>query len=270
MCGQRALPPHPSVRELIGDAVAEFSGWDGKFADTIRTLVRRPGELTHQWLQGRRVHFISPLRLYLTASLVFFVLQASVPETTTPGKGPVAIDTRTAPGRASAAATEAMTGKGTMTEAQRKSGLAAAEKAPAILRPMMIRMIDDPAGIKKSLRDMIPRMFFALLPLYAGILALFYWRRKYPEHLYFAIHLHAFVFLALMFIELSKYAGSLGSAFVSPFVLLWIALYSLAALRRVYGGGWGMTILKGIGIMSIYFVVAVAAMLVTFYLAAVL
>jgi hypothetical protein len=73
-----------------------------------------------------------------------------------------------------------------------------------------------------------------------------------------------------MFIELSKYAGSLGSAFVSPFVLLWIALYSLAALRRVYGGGWGMTILKGIGIMSIYFVVAVAAMLVTFYLAAVL
>jgi hypothetical protein len=270
MCGQRALPPHPSVRELVGDAIAEFSGWDGKFADTIRTLVRKPGELTRQWLQGKRVHFISPLRLYLTASLLFFVLQASAPATTNPVAGPVVVDTRTAPGRASAAATKAMTGEGQMTEEQKKSGLAAAQKAPKILRPMMVRMIEDPAGLKKSLRDMIPRMFFALLPLYAGILALFYWRRKYPEHLYFAIHLHAFVFLALMFIEIAKYGGSLVSAIVSPFILAWIAIYSLAALRRVYGGGWGTTILKGIGIMSLYSVAGVTAMLVTFYLAAVL
>src|SRR3954467_206677 len=68
MCGQRAMPAHPNVRELVGDAVSEFSGWDGKLAETVRTLIRKPGELTRQWLQGRRVHFISPLRLYLTAS----------------------------------------------------------------------------------------------------------------------------------------------------------------------------------------------------------
>ena len=37
-CGQRAVPPHPTVRELAGDAFAEFSGWDGKFAETIRRL----------------------------------------------------------------------------------------------------------------------------------------------------------------------------------------------------------------------------------------
>src|SRR3954466_13252843 len=62
-CGQRAMPPHPTVRELVGDAFAEFVGWDGKFADTLRTLLRKPGELTRQWLDGRRVRFISPLRL---------------------------------------------------------------------------------------------------------------------------------------------------------------------------------------------------------------
>src|SRR5437868_5242043 len=59
-CGQRAVPPHPTLRELVGDAFAEFSGWDGKFAATVRALVRKPGELTRQWLDGRRVHFISP------------------------------------------------------------------------------------------------------------------------------------------------------------------------------------------------------------------
>ena len=47
-CGQRALPPHPTVQELVGDAVSEFSGWDGKFAETVRLLVARPGELTFE------------------------------------------------------------------------------------------------------------------------------------------------------------------------------------------------------------------------------
>src|SRR3954469_10832549 len=75
MCSQRAVPPHPTARELAGDAFAEFSGWDGKFAGTIRTLIAKPGELTRQWLAGRRVRFIAPLRLYLTASLVYFLVQ---------------------------------------------------------------------------------------------------------------------------------------------------------------------------------------------------
>src|SRR4051812_43604147 len=79
-CGQRAVPPHPTMRELAGDALSEFLGWDGKFADTLRLLIRRPGELTRQWLGGRRVHFIGPLRLYLTASFVFFLLQAAAPK----------------------------------------------------------------------------------------------------------------------------------------------------------------------------------------------
>ena len=67
-CGQRALPPHPSMRELVGEALEHFSGWGGKFAETLRLIVGKPGELTRQWLNGRRVHFITPLRLYFNAT----------------------------------------------------------------------------------------------------------------------------------------------------------------------------------------------------------
>src|SRR5829696_7796318 len=45
-CGQRDIPPYPSVRELAVDAFWELSGWDGRSASTVRTLVRRPGLLT--------------------------------------------------------------------------------------------------------------------------------------------------------------------------------------------------------------------------------
>ena len=78
-CGQRDLPPYPSVRELAVDAVSEFSGWDGRLASTLRALIQRPGKLTHEFLEGRRVRYISPLRLYLMASLVYFRLRQRLP-----------------------------------------------------------------------------------------------------------------------------------------------------------------------------------------------
>jgi uncharacterized protein DUF3667 len=73
-CGQRDVPPYPSVRELAIDAISEFSGWDGRLSQTLRTLIRRPGVLTREFLEGRRARYISPLRVYLTASLVYFVV----------------------------------------------------------------------------------------------------------------------------------------------------------------------------------------------------
>jgi hypothetical protein len=68
------------------------------------------------------------------------------------------------------------------------------ERSPALVRPFLRRAVADPAGFRRGLLEALPRMFFVLLPVFAGIVALFYHGRKYPEHLYFAIHLHAFVF----------------------------------------------------------------------------
>src|SRR5262245_42988326 len=79
-CGQRDIPPYPSVRELAVDAFWELSGWDGRFASTVRALVRRPGQLTLEFLEGRRARYISPLRLYLMCSLVYFVVAAAAPD----------------------------------------------------------------------------------------------------------------------------------------------------------------------------------------------
>lgn len=270
-CGQRAIPPNPTVRELAGDAVGEFTGWDGKFAETLRTLVLKPGELTKQWLQGRRMHFISPLRLYLTASVLFFILQASVPDLD--GRSEIQFSSRggSDPERVSDAATKTMREGKVLSQAEKDSALAALAKAPGWAQPLMRRGIEDPEGYKASFRQIIPRTFFALLPLYAGILALFYRRRHYPEHLYFAIHLHAFVFIALMLSELTKLTGSARVATVAGIASLgWIAVYSLAALRRVYGGGWGRTVLKAVGIMTLYLLIALPVLIGAIYLAALL
>lgn len=78
-CGQRAIPPDPTVRELAGDAFAELSGWDGKFVETFKALVRSPGELTRAFVIGKRARYIAPVRLYLTLSVIYFLVATAAP-----------------------------------------------------------------------------------------------------------------------------------------------------------------------------------------------
>ena len=61
------------------EAAGEFIQVDSKIAVTLRLLLTRPGEPTSEFLRGRRIRYVSPLRLYLTASFVYFLLGAVLP-----------------------------------------------------------------------------------------------------------------------------------------------------------------------------------------------
>ena len=273
-CGQRAIPPHPTLRQLAGDAVDEFSGWDGRFAETLRALFRKPGELTRQWLEGRRAHFISPWRLYLTTSLVYFAVTAAAPNIrpTRDGVdlGPVkfGVTRDGAPSRVTADAQRAINANQPLTGAARDSALADIADAPAILRPMLRRAVEEPASFRIAISKWMPNVFLGLIPVLGLILAVFYRRRHYPEHLYFAVHLAAFVFIARTVGNLALFTHSIPiAAIVQAVTLVWVLAYGVIALRRVYGGSVPMTILKGMGIALLYAAVAAPVILAVALLA---
>src|SRR6185436_16977473 len=60
-------------------ATHEFLHLDGKILTSLKVLVTRPGQLTTDLVAGRRARYVTPLRLYLTLSVLFFVLNAFVP-----------------------------------------------------------------------------------------------------------------------------------------------------------------------------------------------
>jgi hypothetical protein len=288
-CGQRDVPPYPSVRELAVDAFWELSGWDGRFASTVRALFRHPGILTREFLEGRRARYISPLRLYLMSSLVYFLLAAAAPNVNlgkksntnfagVQGSGfKIGTDApkSTAAARVGDAASRSMAAArnkdnpdlDSLTAAKRDSIMKEINLAPAIFRPILRRAVADSKGLQRSITESMPRMLFALLPVFAAILALFYRRRKYPEHLYFAIHLHAFVFLTLALIEVAKFTRSAplvkGAGMLA---LLWIPIYSTIALRRTYGGSIARTLAKETGIGLIYAFAGVVGFMTTVWL----
>ncbi|CAN5730324.1 DUF3667 domain-containing protein [soil metagenome] len=73
-CGQRAIDYRRSLWRLIIDAADSFLDWDTKFLQTTRVLLLRPWNLTKDFNAGRRVRYAHPLRLYLLASIAFFLL----------------------------------------------------------------------------------------------------------------------------------------------------------------------------------------------------
>ena len=68
-----------SFRHVIVDVLDSFLNWDSKFVRTIGLLLWRPGWLTNQFVDGRRVRFLHPLRLYLLVSIAFFLCAKLIP-----------------------------------------------------------------------------------------------------------------------------------------------------------------------------------------------
>src|SRR6266536_6671895 len=71
-CGQPAIEYRRSFRYVVTDLLHEFLNWDSKFFTTIALLILKPWRLTNEFLAGKRVRYVNPLRLYLLASILFF------------------------------------------------------------------------------------------------------------------------------------------------------------------------------------------------------
>ncbi len=254
-CGQRDIPPYATIRELTHDAWHELSHWDGRYAQTFLLLLRRPGALTLASLEGRRRRYVTPLRVYLTASLVYFLVAASAPNlnvqttATVPG-AKVQIDVRHP---------ETVE---QLTPEQRASVQQSVGKAPWWAKPIMTAVVNDPRGLRQRLLSTWPRVLFALVPVYAAIVAMFYRRRPFPQHLIFGLHLHAAMFIAMAVAKASNLLQSrLVAGVIGVCAMVFIVVYSLAAFKRVYRERWHWIVLKSIGVVALYGLAVIAALL---------
>ena len=67
------MEPKESVGHLIRHFFEDITHFDGKFFVTVKDLIVRPGFLTREYVAGRRVTYLNPIRMYIFISAVFFV-----------------------------------------------------------------------------------------------------------------------------------------------------------------------------------------------------
>lgn len=247
-CGQQTTLHPPSVWEFVHEFIGHYVALEGKLWKTLALLLFRPGRLTSEYLAGRRERYVLPLRLYLSASFVFFVLVKLV------GPAVVAHDATAMlpPPRLAAS--------GGAAQLCDEAG-AFCQTINRWFGSAVLRWRENPQQAQAQLRSRfasnVPYAMFALLPIFAGLVQLAYRKRRmlYGEHLVFGMHVHAFAFIALL---------ALAWLPTSAADIVWLAipLYGLIALRRVYGGSWGGTLLRALFIGLIYFVLLSVALAV--------
>ncbi|MFZ2492231.1 MAG: DUF3667 domain-containing protein [Thermoanaerobaculia bacterium] len=234
-CGQKAGHHQLDFHHFAHEAIHEIVHLDGKIVQTLKLLVSRPGELTRQFVAGRRVRYIGPIRLYLTFSILFFALAAVFPSATG-GAFKVGLTPAT-PGERQSDFRQRL------ETATRKAG--------------------QQGGVGVVVMHNLPKSMFVLMPLFGVLTWAFYRRdqRYYIAHLYYAIHFHAFVFLVLSIALLFSLAGPAGR--IAGALLFWsIVPYHFIALRRVSGGSRWATFWKGFVIGAIYWFLLLAAVLI--------
>jgi hypothetical protein len=73
-CGQENLEPKETIWHFITHFFYDITHFDGKFFSTVKYLIAKPGFLSKQYIAGKRVTYLHPIRMYVFTSAFFFII----------------------------------------------------------------------------------------------------------------------------------------------------------------------------------------------------
>ena len=338
-CGQNDRDYMRGLWSVVYEFFREMFELDSRLLRTLKSLLFKPGHLSREFSRNRRAAYMSPVRLYLFTSFLFFLLLSisaggwlsNLDSSDADARMEVGDDPATADGALAAADSVLATADGALAtedgtpveaaqpdtasavpaaadarmragaEQERRTvdpvqlealkarvlpeharkvddivrrpgesvakqvirGLASLadpdERASGVSgwlirygRGLLIDLVHDPQVFLQQAIGNLPIAMFFLLPVFAMILAVCYLRRKrfFVEHLVFGMHIHTFAFLMLAAALLVP-DGAIGS-WAKLFLVVVSPFYVLIAMRRFYGEGWGLTLVKGFVVWNLY------------------
>ncbi len=273
---------------MVAELVRETFDLDSRLSRTLGKLLFRPGELAVEFSRNRRASYVSPIRLYLFVSILFFFLLSittdvviapvdkaevtreleSVTETDVDHLlRQLDVEQRQ---KVAQILEKPETSLARLALLQLAKGVGdRSEELEAVEVYVFGRLVDaiyEPASLLDQLVDNLPVAIFIMLPVYALLLKIFYVgrHRYYVENLVFATHLHTFVFILftlLLLLPDQPSVGFLGTAttWLATLLWLWLALYHYLALKRYFGDSHFATLLKFSGLMFVYAVLLLPA-----------
>ncbi|MEM7661004.1 MAG: DUF3667 domain-containing protein [Pseudomonadota bacterium] len=257
-CGQSAKDMQQPIWTLLKDIFDSVLSIDGRLWKTVPALIFRPGHVTRSYLDGKRARYVPPFRLFLIASVAFFLLIFGMVERT----GVLESDDliRTFDARA-AIADLPVEGKGKLGEQEGFDELfndddtlnpeALAEFVRSISEDSADFTDEDSAELVELIQNMdsftasrgelfnavqiwAPRMSFVLVPFNILLLtAMHFWiRRIYIyNHVIVALHMQTYIYLAAC---LAIFASNFSSGLAWSIFGLSLPIYFFQIMRKSY------------------------------------
>lgn len=286
-CGQSVSDYDRPFSFLFFNFVGDFFAFDERFFKSTFYLLFKPGFLTKEYFEGKRVRYAPPFRIFIFASFVLFLLLQVY---TNRGLENVlhsdlrkisdAIDTTAVASIDSILSSEFKkeTGQDTIPDLnasvtmesfrngdiQRWLQTAATIKEEQLKKETdpekrkeieeLLRILRSPEQVNARILKYMSWAFFLLLPVFALILKMFYIRRRqnFIRHLIFSIHIHSFLFILMILIVTMYLTLSIDLGLITFLLLLTFPIYTIIAMKKFYGQGVGKVIVKFIGMSFIY------------------
>jgi hypothetical protein len=286
-CGQPAIDYRRSIASLLSDAADAFFNFDARFFQSFGLLLWKPWRLTNEFIEGKRARHVHPLRVYLIASVTFFLVinflsrgshlqpgktHRGLKVTAAPltpaemKKRPefftININSPTPPPAPGVSLGSSPPPTASVAPPSEEEGFFVHDDNDKDM-PKFAKWIEQRAKEKigptgdrgdlflKALIQNIAPMVLCCIPLFALVLKILYVfkRRFYIDHLIFALHTHAFVFLSTVVIIgigflLNWKAPPALTPITCTILGLAVVMQLLIAIRRVYRQNWFATFFK--------------------------
>ena len=261
-CGQRDKELHVPLKELAGEFLDLIPSFDERLFRSIKPFLFKPGSLTLEYLSGKRKQYISPFKLYFFISFLYFLASSFTDDQK------VAQFNKTV-AEVDSATVETKTDSAFVSVGSTDSGFRITVKDSSevenIFGSKMIEALkklkSNPKMLFQKIREHRPKIIFLLLPVFALMLKLLYYRSNvlFIKHLIFSFYFHSFIFSVFLLIVLCEITRVSVLENISAMFYLLIPVNLYFGLKRVYPQNQWKTAVK-------FFLLAISYM-ITFFIA---
>jgi hypothetical protein len=262
-CGQRPLSnDHFSIRAFLEHALRELFVLDKSLPKTLKLLFFKPGELTKNYIAGKKTSSLAPLQIFLLSNLLFFLLRANI-----------------------------FQWRLKQYLVDHNFGRLASELVNERIRALHESLPVFESRFNLALAYAQKTYIIFLIPVLALVLKALYGRRHYfVEHMIYALHFFSFFllyFLVLGFVMRVLMFGLVGWFLTNGWDISWIdnlegegfllatllpiwLVYIVSSLRRAYADNWSGALIRGSIVVAAIFPMILlyqkALFFITFYL----
>jgi predicted GIY-YIG superfamily endonuclease len=242
-CGQDVFADtEQPIFGLLSQFLNKVFAFDGRTPKTLGNLIWRPGFLSNKYRAGKIVTYVHPVKLFWFSTLIFFALMISqLNESLKKEKEVKTEQEQTKP-------TKNTTVSINFPKSENSEG---GDEEPT--KEEVLSMLDHGVNYFAKFG---PFVAFLLIPVFALLLALFFWRNKffYMYHLVFALHFHTFlwIFFSLLIIVNIIFSNVNFSDLIKTFIFLIPSVYLSVAMRRFYQTKRWTAIWKAVLISFLY------------------
>ncbi|AFU68989.1 hypothetical protein P700755_002199 [Psychroflexus torquis ATCC 700755] len=265
-CGQKNSSKPLNLKELLVEFFSGLISYDSRFRKTISALVFRPGKLSKEYIQGKRIKYVNPFRFFISTAIIFFLaiswinrddlkeLKSTLEDERIENNENFNYEFDFEKNSTAFKIADFIRANPRTNYTEAIDSLGIEETIMNQLKFNFLfgytRLKENPIGFLNFLLPKLPFFLFFFVPIFTIFSSLFYIRRKIPytHHLIFNYNQQT-VFLILLFLAIIL-------SFASLWFLLLYVFYLYKSMRKFYNQSRIKTMSKQFIIINFYWISA--------------